>query len=104
MTITELNTARYHSINLTDMQLMLLLAEHGALDMGDLATRLGLTNSAVTVVGRKLIAKHLIKRIRDNEPDGDGRIVMLDLCELGRVRIHQITGTYPEPALSSTAH
>lgn len=96
MTITQLNTARYHGINLTDMQLLLLLAEHGPLEMGDLATRLGLTNSAVTVVGRKLVGKLLIQRLRDRWTDG--RTVMLELGELGRVRIHQITGTFPEPA------
>jgi DNA-binding MarR family transcriptional regulator len=96
MTITQLNTARYHGLNMTDMQLLLLLAEHGPIDMSDLATRLGLTNSAITVVARKLVAKHLIRRIRDDLPDGDRRWVYLDLCELGRVRIHQITGHMPD--------
>ena len=60
MTITQLNTARYHGLNLTDMQLMLLLAEHGPLDISDLAERIGLTQAAISVAGKRLIAKHLI--------------------------------------------
>lgn len=96
MTLTALNTARYHGLNLTDMQLLLLLAAHGPLDMSDLASRLNLTNSAVTVVGRKLIKKHLIQRTRARDILRDRREVILALDELGRVRIHQITGRFPE--------
>jgi DNA-binding MarR family transcriptional regulator len=102
MTITALNTARYHGLNLTDLQVLLLLAENGPLDMSDLATRTGLTNAGLTTVAKKLVGKLLIQRLRDHWTDG--RMVILELGELGRVRIHQITGRFPEPAISSTAH
>jgi DNA-binding MarR family transcriptional regulator len=102
MTLTELNTARYHGLNLTDLQVLLLLADHGPLDMSDLATRIGLTNAAVTLVAKKLVGKLLIQRLRDRWTDG--RMVILELGELGRVRIHQITGSFPEPALSTSSH
>lgn len=99
MTITELNTARYHGLGLTDMQILLLLAEHGPLDISDLAGRIGLTQAAISHAGKRLIAKHLI-HVADRRHDllRDRREVWLDLAELGRVRIHQITGTFPEPA------
>ena len=90
MTITQLNTARYHGLNLTDLQLLLLLAENGPLDMGDLAHRIGLTNAAITAVAKKLVAKLLIERRRDSW--NDGRLILLQLGELGRIRLLQITG------------
>ena len=99
MTITQLNTARYHGLGITDLQILLLLAENGRTCMTDLAMELALTESAITVASRRLVAKHLIKKV-DSRGDvhRDRRIVMLDLCDLGRIRIHQITGTFPEPA------
>jgi DNA-binding MarR family transcriptional regulator len=103
MTITELNTARYHGLNLTDVQLLLLLGEHGPMDMTWLAAQLGVCNATVTLAAKKLIAKHLLRRIDRRRGDRflDNRVVMLDLCELGRVRIHQITGAFPEAAAAS---
>lgn len=100
MTTTQLNTARYHGLNLTDLQLLLLLGEHGPMDMTWLAHQLGVCNATVTGAAKKLIAKHLIQRIdrRRRERELDNRVVMLELGELGRVRIHQITGSFPEPA------
>lgn len=98
MTITALNTARYHGLNLTDLQLLLLLAEHGPLDISDLAGHIGLTQAAISVAGRRLIGKCLIE-VADRRHDllRDRRAVWLTLGELGRVRLHQITGTFPEP-------
>jgi DNA-binding MarR family transcriptional regulator len=104
MTITELNTARYHGIGLTDLQILLLLAEHGPLDISDLAGRIGLTQAAISHAGKRLIAKHLI-HVADRRHDllRDRRAVWLDLGELGRVRIHQITGTFPEVAAGTAS-
>lgn len=99
MTITQLNTARHHGLNLTDMQILLILAERGSAIMTDLADALDLTEAAITAAAKKLIAKHLIQKADRHTRDRfrDVRIVTLTLCELGRVRIHQITGTFPEP-------
>lgn len=101
MTITELNTARYHGLNLTDMQILLLLAQDGPQDMTSLAADTGLCNASITVAAKKLIAKHLIRKIdrRSGDRFRDGCVVSLELCELGRVRVHQITGHFPEPAV-----
>lgn len=103
MNLTALNTARYHGLNLTDLQLLFLLAEHGPLDISAIAERIGLTQAAISVAGKRLIAKHLI-HVADRRHDllRDRREVWLDLSELGRVRIHQITGRFPEPALTSS--
>jgi DNA-binding MarR family transcriptional regulator len=99
MDITQLNTARYHGLNLTDLQILLLLAEQGSACMSDLAADLGLTEAAITLACKKLVGKMLIQRLRRHWTDG--RLVMVELGELGRVRIHQITGTFPEASLSS---
>ena len=105
MTLTELSTARYHGLNLTDLQILMHLANEGPLSMGDLAAKLDITDAGLTVAARKLVAKGVIRRIRDFSPDADRRVVIVDLSELGRVRLHQITGTFPEPApTSSTSH
>ena len=100
MTITQLNTARYHGLNLTDLQILLLLADNGRTCMTDLAMDLALTESAVTVAAKKLIAKHHVEKVdrRTDDRFRDNRVVMLCLAELGRVCIHQITGHFPEPA------
>jgi len=95
MTAIQLNTARHHGLSLTGLQILLILAEQGPQDLTALAAGTGITNAAVTGASQKLIAKHLIRRIRDRWLDG--RMVVIDLTELGRVRIHQITGAFPEP-------
>lgn len=96
MTTTQLNTARYHGLNLTDLQILLLLADHGQLDMSDLAERIGLCNAAITRAAHKLVGKLLIQRWRSRWTDG--RAVVLELTPLGCVRIHQITGRLIQPA------
>ena len=98
MNITQLNTARYHGLNLTDLQILLLLAENGRSCMTDLAMDLALTEAAINLAGKKLIKKHLIEKVdrRTGDRFRDNRLVMLQLAELGRVRIHQITGSFPE--------
>jgi DNA-binding MarR family transcriptional regulator len=94
MDITQLNTARYHGLNLTDLQILLLLAEQGSICMSDLAADLGITEAAVSLACRKLVGKMLIQRVRSRWTDG--RLVMVELADLGGVRIHQITGKFPE--------
>lgn len=98
MTTTQLRTARYHGLNLTDLQLLLLLADHDKLDMTDLSERIGLCNASITRAAQKLVGKLLVQRWRSRWTDG--RAVVLELTELGRVRIHQITGRLIEPAHS----
>jgi DNA-binding MarR family transcriptional regulator len=97
MTLTELNTARYHGLNLTDLQVLLILSEAGTLEMGELTERVGLTNAALTSAAKRLVAKHLITRCDKAHWRDDGRIVRIRLAELGRVRVHQITGKFPYP-------
>lgn len=99
MNLTELNTARYHGLNLTDLQVLNMLAEQGPQDLTAIAAETGLTNASITYAYRKLIGKLLIQRLRSRWTDG--RTVIVELSELGRVRIHQITGRFPEPAPAS---
>jgi DNA-binding MarR family transcriptional regulator len=94
MTAIQLNTARYHGLNLTDLQILLILAEQGPQDLTALAVETSLTNGAITLICRKLVGKFLVQRLRDHWTDGG--VTILELTELGRVRIHQITGTFPE--------
>ncbi len=105
MTTTQLSTVRYHGLNLTDLQILLLLAENGRTCMTDLAMDLCLTEAAITQSAKKLIGKHLIEKVDRRTADRfrDNRVVMLCLGELGRVRIHQITGTFPEPAVAGAS-
>lgn len=100
MTSIQLNTARYHGLGLTDLQVLLLLAEQGPQDLTAIAVETGLSNPAITGTSQKLVGKFLVQRLRDHWTDG--RLTVIELTELGRVRLHQITGTFPEPLL--TAH
>lgn len=102
MTTTQLRTIRHHGLNLTDMQILLLLAENGRSCMTDLAMDLALVEASITGAAKKLIAKHLVQKVdrRTGDRFRDNRLVQLDLTELGRARIHQITGHFPEPAAS----
>jgi DNA-binding MarR family transcriptional regulator len=95
MNLTALNTARYHGLNLTDLQILTMLAEQGPQDLTAIAAETGLTNAAITCAARKLVGKLLIRRFKDRWTDG--RLVIVELDELGRVRLHQITGQFPEP-------
>ena len=95
MTSTALNTARYHGLNLTDLQILLLLAEQGPQDLTALAAEIGLSATSITMHAKKLVGKLLIRRLKDRWTDG--RLVIVELDELGRVRLHQITGTFPDP-------
>lgn len=102
MNLTSINTARFYGLNLTDIQILLLLAEHGPMDMGTLTVEIGLTGTAITAAAKKLIAKALITRVdRRRDRFIDRRIVTLALCELGRIRLQQLTGRFPEPASAS---
>lgn len=96
MTTTQLSTIRYHGLGLTDMQVLTHLAEQGPLLMSELAAAIGVSTAAMTGTCRKLIGKLLIQRLRAQWTDG--RCVIVELSELGRVRLHQITGKFPEPA------
>jgi DNA-binding MarR family transcriptional regulator len=99
MTLTQLNTAAHHSLNLTDLRVLNLLAANGRMCMTDLAAELALTESATCAAGKRLIAKCLVKKAdRAADRFRDGRVVMLELAELGRVRLHQINGSFPEPS------
>jgi valyl-tRNA synthetase len=57
MTSTALNTARYHGLNLTDLQILLILAEQGPQDLTSLAAETGLNNAAITLAAKKLVGK-----------------------------------------------
>jgi DNA-binding MarR family transcriptional regulator len=95
MTAIQLHTARYHGLGLTDLQVLLLLAEQGPQDLTALAVETGLSNPAITGTSQKLVGKFLVQRLRDHWTDG--RLTVIELTELGRVRLHQITGKFPEP-------
>lgn len=86
MTLTEINTARHHGLNMTDLQVLHILAEHGPRDMTWISVDTGLTNSAITVCANRLCKKQLIQRTRDKN------CKILELTELGRIRLYQISG------------
>jgi DNA-binding MarR family transcriptional regulator len=102
MTITEINTARYHGLNLTDIQILLLLAQNGPTTLRDLANLIGLTEAAISHAAKRLVSKLLIEKAdRRHDLLRDRRELWIELGELGRVRIHQITGHFPEPAYTA---
>lgn len=94
MTITQLKTARHYGINLTALEVLLTLAEDGDLSMSLLADKVGISTAAITGTADSLAKKQLVKR---SASESDRRTIWLTLTEIGRVRIHQITGEFPEP-------
>ena len=88
---TTLATARHLGLGTTDLQCLLLIAEHEEINMTCLAVEIGISTAAMTSTAKRLIGKCLIKRAHSHA--ADMRVVNLRLTELGRSRVFQLTGT-----------
>lgn len=93
VTITQLKTLRHYNLNPVDFEALLTLAQQGDLDMTPLASELGICTATATLVANRLVKGGYIKRTCR---DSDRRSVAVALQELGRQRIDQITGRYPQ--------
>ena len=89
MTSTELLTARHLGLSLSSLQIILTLAEHGELTLGDLADRIAVSSAALTGTADTLIQKGLAARVHGIS---DRRTITLRLTGKGEQVHYQITG------------
>ena len=89
MTITQLKTIRHHGHNLTAVEALFSLAEHGDADMTTMADRLMVSTASVTGIADRLVKDGLIQRAASKL---DRRTINLSITEKGRARYFQITG------------
>ena len=89
MTTTQLRTARHLGLSLSSLQIVLTLADHGDLTLGDLAERIGISSAALTGTADTLIKKGLAARVHGT---ADRRTITLRLTGKGERAHYQITG------------
>ncbi|WP_171016800.1 MarR family winged helix-turn-helix transcriptional regulator [Pseudalkalibacillus caeni] len=83
------NEFDHRNLGLTDTQFYILfsLAEKGSYTVSDLAEKLGVKPSAVTVMIDRLLKSDLVKRRRDA---GDRRVVLIEISDEGNVLLEKV--------------
>jgi DNA-binding MarR family transcriptional regulator len=100
--LEEIKALRFHcwrvdgahrDVTIGQLHVLITLSEQGAMTMGQLAQRLGMSLSAASSFIDRLEDKGYVARLRD---DQDRRIVMVDVSERGRELASELVGSQRE--------